>query len=291
MIAPHELLSIHDMLHLPIARFLSAYANLTGLLQAIENEAGPIWLTPDSYRDVRLHTTALIAACTDLGMSVTQSAALKLAHEIEYPEVDDVSGNKGFRGDSLLRLKQFLHATMHCFENEAERKTALILPANLAEFYDSSRPHFGELVQSQFPSAAYEIEEAAKCLAVSSDTAVAFHLMRIVELGVQAVSKCLGAPDPIKDAERNWGAILRKIKTAINEFNSGSSRQWSHPAEKDYFDSAYMTLDAVRNVWRNPTMHLEKKYTAEEAMNMFIAVRSFMMKLAFRMDEQGFPKA
>ncbi|OMG55198.1 hypothetical protein BJN45_08645 [Azonexus hydrophilus] len=291
MIAPRTLLSIDDMLRLPIGKFLSAYANLTGLLQAIEGTNGPVWLTPDSYSDVRQHTKALIDTCIDLGMNVTQSAALRVSYEIEHPEVDGVSGNIGFRGDALLRLKRFLQGTVHCFENEAEPKTALILPPDMAKYYDSSHPHFGELVQAQFPSAAYEIEEAAKCLAVSSDTAVAFHLMRTVELGIQAVSKCLGIPDPTKEAERNWGAILRKVKSAMAEFDSGTSKHWSNPAERDYFDSAYMTLDAVKNVWRNPTMHVDKKYNPDEAMSMFIAVRSFMTKLASRMDEQGLPKA
>lgn len=224
-------------------------------------------------------------------MSVTEAAALRVAQEIECPEVDSASGNMGFRGDALLRLKRFLQGAVHCFENEAERKTALILPSDLARYYDSSHPHFGDAVQAQFPSAAYEIEEAAKCLAVSSDTAVAFHLMRVVELGIQAVSKCFGVPDPVKDAERNWGLILRKVKAAMAQFDSGESKRWCNLTERDYFESAYMTLDAVRNVWRNPTMHVEKKYNSEEAMNMFIAVRSFMMKLAARMDEQGAPPA
>jgi hypothetical protein len=56
------------------------------------------------------------------------------------------------------------------------------------------------------------------------------------------------------------------------------------------FESIYASLDAVKNPWRNETMHPANKYTNEEAEHVFVAVRSFMMKLASRCDENGDPK-
>jgi hypothetical protein len=53
----------------------------------------------------------------------------------------------------------------------------------------------------------------------------------------------------------------------------------------------YALLDAVKDAWRNPTMHIETKYTPEEASNIFATVRGFMKKVAGRMDENGEPKA
>ena len=38
-------------------------------------------------------------------------------------------------------------------------------------------------------------------------------------------------------------------------------------------------------------MHIENKYTGEEAVHIFNAVRAFMKQLASRMDEQGLPLA
>ena len=38
-------------------------------------------------------------------------------------------------------------------------------------------------------------------------------------------------------------------------------------------------------------MHVENKYTDDEAKHIFIAVKGFMTKLASRMDEKGEPKA
>ena len=57
------------------------------------------------------------------------------------------------------------------------------------------------------------------------------------------------------------------------------------------FDDLYASLDAVKNPWRNATMHPANKYTQKEAEHVFAAVRGFVMKLADRMDENGDPKA
>ncbi len=62
-------------------------------------------------------------------------------------------------------------------------------------------------------------------------------------------------------------------------------------ADGEFFDALYASLDAVKNPWRNATMHPANKYTDEEAEHVFDAVRGFMTKLASRCDEIGEPKA
>lgn len=58
-----------------------------------------------------------------------------------------------------------------------------------------------------------------------------------------------------------------------------------------YLSAIYASLDAVKNPWRNDTMHPAAKYTDDEAEHIFVAVKGFMMKLASRCDESGDPKA
>jgi hypothetical protein len=59
----------------------------------------------------------------------------------------------------------------------------------------------------------------------------------------------------------------------------------------ELFDGLYVSLDAVKNPWRNSTMHIDNKYTDDEAEHVFAAAKGFMKKLASRMDENGEPKA
>jgi hypothetical protein len=114
--------------------------------------------------------------------------------------------------------------------------------------------------------------------------------MRILEIGIAAVARCLGIPDPIKPSQRNWGFILKAIKDELDRRVAAKlPASWASP-QKAFFEDVYASLDAVRNPWRNSTMHVENKYIEEEAEHIFSAVRAFMRKLASRMDENGEPK-
>jgi hypothetical protein len=62
-------------------------------------------------------------------------------------------------------------------------------------------------------------------------------------------------------------------------------------SETDLFQEFYARLDAVKDAWRNSTMHVEKQYSPEEAEAIFSMTCSFMSKIASRMDETGQPLA
>jgi hypothetical protein len=88
-------------------------------------------------------------------------------------------------------------------------------------------------------------------------TAAVFHLMRTAEIGVRAVARCLGIPDPLKPAGRNWGSILVAVKAEMARRNGVNPPAWSLPDDRQFFDEAHTSLDAVRNAWRNTTMHVD----------------------------------
>jgi hypothetical protein len=152
-------------------------------------------------------------------------------------------------------------------------------------------PLFGAEVEHKYPSAAFEVDEAGKCFGLSRPTAAVFHLMRTMEVAINAVGSCLAIPPPVKDADRNWGRILEKIKAELDRRNAANPKLWGNATDRGFFADAYVSLDAVRVAWRNTTMHVENKYNAEEAEHIIVAVRGFMRKLASRCDENGDPKA
>jgi hypothetical protein len=173
---------------------------------------------------------------------------------------------------------------------ELSVKECLMIDETAVKYYRQSQPSFGIEVQSKFPSASFEIDEAGKCLALNRSTASVFHLMRTMEIGVRAVARCLQISDPMKPANRNWGIMLRRI------WEDGISKKWPTAADRAAgdgaaFEALHASLDAVKNPWRDATMHVENKYTSDEAENIFAAVRGFMMRLASRCDEDGLPLA
>ena len=113
--------------------------------------------------------------------------------------------------------------------------------------------------------------------------------MRVMEIAVRAVARCLGVPDPTRPAEKNWGVVLGEIWKGIEaKWPTVAARSVGDGAT---FEALHASLDAVKNPWRNPTMHPANKYTDYEAEHIFTAVKGLMMRLASRCDENGDPKA
>lgn len=149
----------------------------------------------------------------------------------------------------------------------------LFQPANQVVGWDINR---------LFPDAARELEEGAKCLALQRPTAAVFHAMRMLEVGIKKLSELLGIDDPVKPAEKNWGKILDKIKAAIDSKYPKSQRLPNSDGAK--FEGLYASLDAVKNPWRNGTMHVESFYSDSEALHIANCVVFFMQKLGEYID-------
>jgi len=136
-----------------------------------------------------------------------------------------------------------------------------------------------------FPNASFEIEEAAKCCALNRYTASVFHSMRALESGIRAMCAFLGIPDATKPAEKNWAIILRTLSEKIDERWPKNTRLPNTMGSK--MESLYATLDAVKNPWRNATMHVETTYAPHEALHILRCVSMFLLDLASYCDEQG----
>jgi hypothetical protein len=155
-------------------------------------------------------------------------------------------------------------------------------------YFESDFLTFGDNFKTGFASAVFEIDEAGKCHALGRSTATVFHLMRAMEIGVRAIARSLSIPDPVKPSERNWGKILETIKSSMDE--KAKAKSWKGE-DAALFADMYVSLDAIRVAWRNTTMHVENKYTDDEAEHIYVAVRGFMKRLSARMNQNGEPIA
>lgn len=143
------------------------------------------------------------------------------------------------------------------------------------------------IFSANFPQSSFEIEEASKCVALGRYTAAVFHAMRMLEIGIRALSKRLSIPDPTKPAEKNWAKILNAIREKIDELWPASGRMPN--SEGSAFEQLHANLDAVRNPWRNATMHVETIYAPHEALHIIRCAAFFMRRLSELSDEQGNP--
>lgn len=182
---------------------------------------GSLTLTPVSNPLVidymRCQAAELVTNLRVLGVPMTLITAAEL--------LDKVSSDSGFFWSSVMDLIVKIHDRL---KDELSLVTVFVLEPAQAQLYDPGTPLSGTNVAAKFPSLAYEIREAGRCLALGRSTAAAFHAIRCLEAAVLAMSRCLCIPDPIKASQRNWGAMLRLVKADID-------RRW--PTSTNRMDS------------------------------------------------------
>lgn len=239
-----------------------------------------------SFAELKDHVTALVEISANCDFAVINVAAKEAAEELA-PLHPDANGNVVIAGETFVRVRGKMGRLKDITIAESQTRFALILDAHSRELWEPTKAPFGDDFKNKFQASQYDLDEAGKSLALGRGTAAVFHVMRIMETGLRAVHNCLGLTAPFANNDRSWGAILKRIRDdGITP--RGGPKKW---AEHDLFQEMYARLDAVKDAWRNPTMHVEIKYTPDEATYVFSTARGFMSKLASRMDENGEPKA
>jgi hypothetical protein len=194
--------------------------------------------------------------CSEIGLALSLRA---LARPSILREKD---------GATIGDVSKSLHHLQTTITDELTGRLFMYLPPERAAFYD--RPELlGKEVNAKFPSIQFDVVEAGNCYAAGRGTAVVFHLMRMMETGVQAFGTKLGVA--LAD-EKNWQNILDEIDKAI--------RALPKTPESVKMSQASANLYAVKLAWRNEVMHPKDTYTLEEADNLIRQVRIFMEQLA-----------
>jgi hypothetical protein len=128
----------------------------------------------------------------------------------------------------------------------------------------------------KFPKLTEDIDEAGKCLFFGRYTAVVFHLMRVMEVGVRRLARLLRTNVNLDQA---WGIILQPIDTAIVALPGGVAATDKEKKRKAKFSEVAVFLRHVKDAWRNDTMHPKRTYTEEEANRVFEIVKAFVQSL------------
>ena len=128
---------------------------------------------------------------------------------------------------------------------------------------------------SAFPSAQYDIQESARCLALGRETATVLHLMRVLEIGLAA----LAARFRVSFDHRNWENIIGDIEKEIKNISTGQSKPSDWKTQEQLFADVAKEFRYLKNAWRNHAMHAREKYTSSEAKGIFQHVSGLMKAL------------
>lgn len=174
---------------------------------------------------------------------------------------------------------------------ELKRHYFVYLPSP-GEKYLSQERLFGDAVYEAFPSARYDIRESGNALAFQMYTACVFHLMRVAEHGLRALAEDRevqfktksGSPYPIDMG--TWEEILTALGQEADRIGSWQRAlgEIRHQAQK-FYGSSIEELRAIKDSWRNPTMHARDEHLMEDANQVMAHVKRLMVTLSSRISE------
>lgn len=154
------------------------------------------------------------------------------------------------------------------------------IPTEKAKFYEQKNDSdqkiepFGVEVQTRYGRRAErDIDEAGKAYALGRNTACVFHLMRVIEVGLDDTQRKL----KVKSKSPNWDIILRDLQVAIDS-RVGKNPKWRKPHR--FYSDVISHLRNIKDAWRNPVMHVIEWHDEESAGSIYSHTKAFMQRLA-----------
>jgi hypothetical protein len=171
-------------------------------------------------------------------------------------------------GDLITALNELQNRA----EDELDSLLFYQVPTERVE-YCMLREPFGSEINERFPAAIDDIEGASRCLGFGQGTAAVMHLMRVMEVGLKALALALKIP-----YAPSWESYLTQIGNRIGAKHKTKGVRWKR--DEPFYRDISGDLISIKQAWRNPTMHVWRKYSFEEAEEIFRAVKTLMQRLA-----------
>jgi hypothetical protein len=192
----------------------------------------------------------LIEPLTELNASFSLASLHRLIARIEAG---------GVRPEALAAALDDLAARLR-----DELALTRIVTLSSTGFAPDGEPPFGPLVEQHFPSAAYDIEEAVRCLALRRSTASVSHAAKVMRFGLRSLEHLLSLPNL---TALSWARMLTAVRGMAGD-------------DRDLAEA----LTRVRRAWRAPGLTPAGRYSEEEAEAVLAAVAAFMRLVAARLD-------
>ncbi len=132
-------------------------------------------------------------------------------------------------------------------------------------------------VITKFPTVAYDVEEACKCLSLDRHTACVYHVMRIGEAGLTEVARFIG----YQAARPGWEDVLGYMDKQLK--HNREDMEAAFKGDVEFLSGVAAHMRNVKIAWRNRVSHIESKYTEEEAERIYVSTKVFMEHIAAKM--------
>jgi len=214
---------------------------------------------------------ALVEALQNAAKSIQE-----FAQNLELPVTEATARNMVARADTPEKLRRAMTQLGDTLFMELDNRK-FYGPLEKFTKYFEHQQLFGDEVFNAFPSANDDIYEAGTCLALERATACVMHLNRALECCLAALAKAVGIPK-----QNDWGSYVREMSKGLD---ARAKAAGARSADEQFYAEAAANFDRLRRAYRNPTMHPEKIYSQDQAEEVLLASKAFMVHLATRLSE------
>lgn len=241
----HGLVSLWD-----IMEALDA-SNIIYRIHSILN-AGYLGTDDEAHLNPRLKSL-LLKEIKELQIECEKLGLLVSIHHtktaIEFLNVPSSYGEVGMMG-------RYVNMIVDTIRIEMQARKFFFLNQGSEKYYSNAYNLYGENIIKRFPQILDDVEGAGNCLAFGQGTACVMHLMRVMEVGLKSLSNALGIP-----YAPSWESHLNQIQSKIALKRDQKDAEWIK--KEPFFRDVSGDLISVKQAWRNPTMHIERKYSRE----------------------------
>jgi hypothetical protein len=259
---PYSLISWCEMEKFAAEAFCNICSQLAGI-SAQFNRSLLSTATSDDRIWLYQKLNGVIPTCEAVGLRVT---ALQIK-----AVMDNIGGQTVFSNTQISQMVTGLGIAL-----TAEMSTHLFMRVfpERAAYYEQDEL-FGPTVNANFGSAKRDIKSAGSCYAADRNTACVMHLMRILEVGLNALAKELN----VLFDRRNWENVINDIEAEIKKITGPAwGPNWKQKLE--FYSGAAKDFRYFKDAWRNHAMHHREHYEASEAKSILDHVKAFMVQLA-----------
>ena len=278
--APHDLLSLWDMIPFPASKFYQALEALEALqMQAqewIRKHPNLCVSTLDHLRNLNETIIPIEQFCEKLQMEKSLTRIRQFQRSLQPP----TSLHVRVVESEILSIRQTI------WEEFSNRQFTFIQTGKTKFFEQESL--FGDKVFNRFDRARLDTKEAGNCLAADLNTAAVYHLMRIMEIGLLTLHKTLVRKRPTNP---NWSALISDIEKAIRDKDKIQPWTPSWKKQRGFYTECASHFFFFKDK-RNRAVHVELPFEhyvppgGDQALRIFGQVKGFMQHLATKLKQR-----
>jgi hypothetical protein len=262
--SPYQIVSMLAMLQFQASHFIRLFGTLSkieSVTRKLAEESGKEQFQPESFTETGIATflNTLEKECEALDLDMPIKQINRIRESVQY-------------NCSLSDFQSNLEGLRDRITDQLEGRLFMFIPSEKAAYWYGKMLLDSDAI-AKIADASYDLYESGKCFAAGRYTATVFHLMRALEYGVSKFADQLQVNVNPRDT---WGMILGNVDNAIGALpeNTDSEREYRRVRR-----AVSASLHAVKDAWRDATMHPRATYTEEDARDILAASTSFLRQL------------